>query len=523
MASADVREELNCSICLSIYTDPVILTCGHNFCQVCIGRVLDTQEGSGVYTCPECRETFNTRPAVQRNLKLRNIMTLLLPTHSKQEETGIFCTYCDSPVPATKSCLMCEATLCDKHLKKHSKSPEHVLMEPTISPEKIKCSIHKKLLEYYCSEDGACICVSCALAGDHRGHQVEMLKEASEKKKKKLRNVLEKLTSKREETEKRAQRLQEHRREVQERAAGVTETVTALIRDIREQLEVLEKRVLSEITRQEEKVLLQVSDLIQQLEKEKDELSMKMSHIEELCTMTDTLSVLQEKESHSAEKGDNEDTQREDTKVPAGGGLDEDLISETLYRGLDDIVTDIKVMSVIYGQEASDILLDVNTAANNVTVSEDLKTVSWSGINQQRPETPERFDWPQVLSTRSFSSGRHYWEVETSGSGGWRVGMCYPSIERRGRQSWIGNNNKSWCLRGYNKALSVIHNSVQTPLPLSPSCLSYRISLDYEAGRLSFYELCDPISHLHTFTATFTEPLHVVYRVWRGSWVRIRS
>ncbi|KAM4632177.1 E3 ubiquitin/ISG15 ligase TRIM25-like [Discoglossus pictus] len=468
MASG-LREELNCSICLSIYTDPVTLSCGHNFCQVCIGNVLDSQEESGVYTCPECRETFNTRPALQMNLKLRNIMEHLLPIQPEQEETGIFCTYCiHSPVPATKSCLHCEAFLCDNHVRVHCKSEEHVLSELATYWGNRKCPIHMKPLVYYCSEDTTCICVSCSLAGEHRGHQLELLKEASEKKKKKLRNVLEKLTTKRE----------------------------------------------------------RVSDLIQQLEKEKDELSRKMSHIEELCSMTDPLSVLQDQESHSAEKGDNEDTQREDRKVPAGGGLDEDLILVDLYGELNNIVSDVKGKSVIYGQEASDILLDVNTAGNNITVSEDLKTVSWTEINQQRPETPERFiNDSQVLSTRSFSSGRHYWEVETSGSGGWSVGMCYPSIKRRGGQSWIGYNNKSWCLclSGYNKALSVIHNSVQSRLYPINSCNRYRISLDYEAGRLSFYQLCDPIRHLHTFTDAFTEPLHVGFYVWRGGWVRIRS
>ncbi|KAM4631659.1 E3 ubiquitin/ISG15 ligase TRIM25-like [Discoglossus pictus] len=526
--ASDLREELKCCICLSIYTDPVTLPCGHNFCQDCINKTWDNQD-KGDSSCPECRQRFKRKPELKRNLRLSNIAKRFRPTHPEQEETGIFCTYCiNSPVPATKSCLMCEASLCDNHVRVHSKSEEHVLSEPTTSWGDRKCPVHKKLLEYYCSEDAACICVSCSLAGDHRGHQVEMLNEASEKKKKRLTNVLEKLTSKKEETERRVQRLQDHGREVQERAAGVTETVTALIRDIRKQLQVLEKRVLSEVTRQEEKVLLQVSDLIQQLEKEKDELSRKMSHIKELSTMTDPLPVLQDQESHNddfcdTEKGDNEDTQREDKKVPAGGNLDEGLISETLYRGLDDIVTDIKVKRGIYVQEASDILLDVNTAGNDVTVSGDLKTVTWTEINQKRPETPERFQYYQVLSTRSFSSGRHYWEVETSESGTWRVGMCYPSIERRGCQSVIGYNNKSWCLSWYNKALSVSHNSVQTPLPPSPSCHRYRISLDYEAGRLSFYELCDPIRHLHTFTATFTEPLHVVFCVWEDGWVRIRS
>ncbi|KAM4710336.1 tripartite motif-containing protein 14-like [Discoglossus pictus] len=215
--------------------------------------------------------------------------------------------------------------------------------------------------------------------------------------------------------------------------------------------------------------------------------------------------------------------QRGDKKVPVGGGLDEGLISETLYRGLDDIVNDAKVERENDVREASDILLDVNTAGNNVSVSGDMKTVFCTGKKHQRPETPERFQVEQVLNTRCFSSGRHCWEVEVSESRGWRFGMCYPSIERRGLQSIIGHNNKSWCLCRYNKVHSVIHNTVETPLSPHPSCHRYRISLDYEAGRLSFYQLCDPLRHLHTFTATFTEPLHVVICVWGDSLVRIRS
>ncbi|XP_053544690.1 E3 ubiquitin/ISG15 ligase TRIM25-like [Bombina bombina] len=526
MASADLREELTCPICLSIYTDPVTLRCGHNFCLGCIESVLGTQEGSGVYTCPECRKRFTNRPELQRNIALCNVKMNLQITQKEQIDTGVFCTYCiHSPVPAIKSCLLCEASLCDPHLRVHNKSEEHVLTEPITSWGNRKCSKHKKLLEYYCTEDAACICVTCSLAGEHRGHQVELLNVASEKKKEKLRDVLQKLTTKREKTEKRVQSLQEHRRGVQEKAAAVTERLTALIRDIKKQLEDLEKRVLSEITRQQEQVLLTISDLIQQLEKEKDELTRKMSHIEELCNMTDPLTVLQEQESHrddfcSAKKGDNEVTHRGDKQVPAGGDLDEGRISVTLYRGLADIVTDVK--RGLYVQ-VTDILLDINTANYNVIVSGELKTVSYSRIYQQRPKTPERFTYePQVLSTRSFFSGRHYWEVQTSESGDWCVGVCYTSMRRRGWKSEIGNNNKSWGLRSYNKDLLVRHNTIRTSLSPPLSCDTVGILLDYEAGYLTFNELCEPIRHLHTFTVTFTEPLHAAFYVWGdGACVRI--
>ncbi|NP_001039066.1 novel C3HC4 type (RING finger) and B-box zinc finger protein with SPRY domain [Xenopus tropicalis] len=543
MAAADLRDELSCSICTSIYTDPVSLPCGHNFCRGCIGGVLGTQEGSGAYSCPECRAEYQECPALPRNRALGNIAERFRPTETEPGETGIFCTYCLlSPVPAAKSCLLCEASLCDTHLRGHCQSAEHVLTEPTASFMGRKCSVHNELLKYFCCEDSACICVSCCLAGEHRGHRVELLSEASEKKKEKLRKVLEKLSPEREETERGAQRLQERRREVAEVAAGETERVTALFRGIREELEALEKRLLSDISRQKEELSLTLTELIQQLEIKKDELSRKIHHIEELCNMADPLTVLQEQwESHGAafcgaEGADTEGREREDTeggdrkrrkinhiKVPAVGDLDVGRISETLLTGLAGIVTGVE--GRIYGQGDTELVLDRNTAGNHVSVSGDGKSASYSHTDQRRPQTPERFQYyPQTLSTRSFPSGRHYWEVEVSESGGWGVGAAYPSIERGGGQSLIGNNNKSWCLYKWNNNYTVTHDRKVTRLPHVPSCRRIRISLDYEAGRLSFYELSEPIRHLHTFTASFTEPLHAAFCVvGGGACVRIIS
>ncbi|XP_063306932.1 E3 ubiquitin/ISG15 ligase TRIM25-like [Pelobates fuscus] len=542
MASADLRDELTCSICTDIYTNPVTLTCGHTFCRLCITRTWDNQE-EREYSCSECRHRFRVRPELQRNLRMCNMAESFQSAHPEQEEVGILFTFCiHSPVPAAKTCLMCEASLCEAHLRVHSNSAEHILIEPTTSLGNRKCSVHKNVLEYYCSEDAACICVSCWMDAEHRGHQVETLHEASEKKKEKLRNILQKLISQREEAKKKVQSLQELRREVSEKASGVTEEVTALISGIKKQLEALEKRVLSVISRQEvwwnlEQVSLRVSDLIWQLEIKKEDLSRKMGHIEELCNMMDPLTVLQGRESDSAdycdtEEGDNEDRERDDNKVRAVWDLDVGLISVTLYSGLAGIVTGVKRQlhvpaNILLGVElASDMLLDVNTAANNVTVSGDMKTVSWSRIKQSRPETPERFQDYQVLSSRSFSSGRHYWEVESSESGQWMVGMAYRSIDRKGGQSLIGYNNKSWGWGRswwYNNQYYVRHDSKDIELPPPPpSSRRFWISLDYEDGRLSFYELCDPIRHLHTFTATFTEPLHAIFGIYGGNaWLKM--
>ncbi|XP_069822188.1 E3 ubiquitin-protein ligase TRIM39-like [Dendropsophus ebraccatus] len=576
MASADLRDELLCSICLNLYTDPVTLRCGHNFCRGCIDQVLNTQE-LGVYSCPECREEFQDLPVLMRNITLHNVTERLRSSQPHQEEiTGICCTYCvDSAVPAVRCCLHCEASLCNKHLRSHSKSPEHVLTDPSTSLEKRKCSVHRELLRYYCTKEAICICVSCRLDGEHQGHQVENLGEASEKKKKKLRNVLQKLMTKREKTEEIVRSVEERRRKAQEKGSGEAERVTALFIDIRRRLDDLEKRVLSEISRQEEQLSLSLSDVIQKLEIEKDKLSNRMRHIEELCNMADPLTVLKDPETGDwCDLGWEgvEDTGRHDGGDADIGGYDVDVIAGMLHAGISGLITHLETISpakpksmrpqpprvrsrpshtqaspvsgteygghgvivrtggaggkgAIYGEGPADILLDINTAANNLLISKDLKTASRTQKSQNCPETLRRFQDYQVMSRQGFTSGRHYWDVEISGSDWWRVGMCYPSIDRRGRLSHIGYNKKSWCLRRERWCINniqylVIHDSKVIQLPDQISSDRVRICLDYEGGRLSFYELCDPISHLHTFTATFTEPLHAALHVL-GGFIRI--
>ncbi|KAM3926612.1 E3 ubiquitin/ISG15 ligase TRIM25-like [Leptodactylus fuscus] len=340
MASAVLRDELDCSICLDIFRDPVTLRCGHNFCRVCIDRVLDTQDQSGVYSCPECREEFPERPVLTRNLALRKVMEKFLFTQPTLTETGTFCTYCvDSPVPAVKSCLLCEAFLCDDHLRLHHKGPEHVLTDPTTNLEKRKCSAHEELLEYYCFEDATPICSSCYLFG-HRSHHVELLDDASKKKKATLRNVLQELTTKRKEADKKVQTLQDHKKEAQGKAAYLTEKVTALFIDMKRQLDDLEKKVLSDISRQEELMLLSVSDQIKNLEAETEELTETIRHLQMTCDVQDSLTFLEQLRNRDLWEDKTEGV-LVDYNV---SGLDEGGISDTLHKGLEDIMSGVKKM-----------------------------------------------------------------------------------------------------------------------------------------------------------------------------------
>ncbi|XP_063289991.1 E3 ubiquitin-protein ligase TRIM39-like [Pelobates fuscus] len=515
MASAALNAELTCSICLNIYTNPVTLPCGHNFCSSCLTRFWEDDDRECF--CPECRHKFWTLPELKKNLRLRNIAENFLSSHQNGEDVGIPCTYCiDSPVPAAKTCLCCEASLCENHLKVHIKSAEHVLVEPNIDYGQNKCSIHHKPLEYYCSDDATLICVYC-VAADHRSHLVKLRDEASEKEQ--LRYFLKKLTSKKEETEIKIRSLHEYRRGIHEKTRGVAKEVTAMIMDIREQLEALEKRVHTEISRQEEQVSLRVSDLIRQLEIKKEDLSREMGHIEELCNMMDP--VINRAGFFDTEKHSEEDISI-DNIARVAGDLDLRLISVTLNERFSHIVTDLKRRSTLL--EATELFLDEETVSVDVELSADKKTATWLEKSRKRPSHPRRFvDYPQVLSTMSFSSGRYYWRVDATRVGNFIIGVSYENIDREGSTSYLGHSRKCWGLSRWENQYSVRHDAKGVQLPYVPSNAGIEMFLDYDAGRISFYELCTPIRHLYTYVTSFTEPLYVIFNLGRESCLRIKS
>ncbi|XP_074489704.1 E3 ubiquitin-protein ligase TRIM21-like [Sebastes fasciatus] len=58
------EDQFLCSICLDVFTDPVTIPCGHNFCKTCITKHWDINVP---FQCPNCKKIFSTRPELQVN------------------------------------------------------------------------------------------------------------------------------------------------------------------------------------------------------------------------------------------------------------------------------------------------------------------------------------------------------------------------------------------------------------------------------------------------------------------------
>uniref|UniRef100_A0A3B4CF83 B30.2/SPRY domain-containing protein n=1 Tax=Pygocentrus nattereri TaxID=42514 RepID=A0A3B4CF83_PYGNA len=163
--------------------------------------------------------------------------------------------------------------------------------------------------------------------------------------------------------------------------------------------------------------------------------------------------------------------------------------------------------------DACDLTLDPNTVNRRLSLSERNKKVDFVARDQGYREHEDRFQcWEQVLSVESLT-GRGYWEVQWIGKEV-EISVSYKGISREGRESdcRFGYNDHSWSLYCFDDRYTVLHNKQKTHLPYQPLIFDrVGVYLDWESGTLSFYRVSPKthtLTHLHTFTTTFTEPLY---------------
>ncbi|KAJ8366623.1 hypothetical protein AAFF_G00348400 [Aldrovandia affinis] len=171
---------------------------------------------------------------------------------------------------------------------------------------------------------------------------------------------------------------------------------------------------------------------------------------------------------------------------------------------------------------ACPITLEPNTANKHLSLSKGNRIIKRVKKECLYPEHPHRFGYyNQALCREGLSGSRFYWEVEWSGRQA-HIGVAYQEIVRKGAgdDSCLGQNDISWSLR-FGGECCAWHRKESTVIPSSsaPASDSGRVGvyLDWPAGTLSFYNVSDGRTHLHTFCTTFTQPLYPGFRVMTGS------
>ncbi|KAL1249276.1 hypothetical protein QQF64_020281, partial [Cirrhinus molitorella] len=269
-SSGPLNEELQCSICLDVFTDPVSTPCGHNFCRTCLNRHWTNTQ---TCFCPLCKEIFSRRPDLKINTTLREVVQHFTEKLSLGR-SEVFCDFCDGrKQKAVKSCLTCQSSYCETHLEPHLRVPRlknHKLINAVEKLEDYICQKHQRPLELFCRDDQTCVCLSCT-EGDHRTHNTVPIEEESQQKKNQL---VQTQTGVQQMMQERMKKIQEIQHSVEMRKRCQSE----LLMLMEEQQKATEK---------------QAEDLIKELQQEITDLRSRNYELEQLSHTDDHLHLIQ--------------------------------------------------------------------------------------------------------------------------------------------------------------------------------------------------------------------------------------
>ncbi|KAG2464018.1 TRI47 protein, partial [Polypterus senegalus] len=306
MAEANIslsQEEFTCSVCLELLKDPASTACGHNFCLDCIQQYWDQNSNMGVFSCPQCRQTFSPRPVLGRNATLVEIVERFkktMPSHPlpKNHTTpgDVLCDFCsDKTIPAVKSCLTCTASYCESHIKPHYDVlalKAHLLVNARQNLWERICPAHQKVIDIFCRTDQISICCYCAMT-EHKSHDTVISKAEREKKQSHL-NM--KQTEIHHRIEERLQKLAElkegmeaFKRSAQKEIGETEKFFTELIHSI----ETTCKKIIEMIKDNENAEVKKSEGVMEQLENDISALRKRSKELTELSETDDDIIFLQ--------------------------------------------------------------------------------------------------------------------------------------------------------------------------------------------------------------------------------------
>ncbi|XP_050962571.1 nuclear factor 7, brain-like [Labeo rohita] len=433
-------EELSCPVCHEIFKAPVILSCSHSFCKECLQQFWKIKE---TRECPVCRRRSSKDPP-PCNLVLKNL---------------------------------CESFLKERNERRSSRSEEI-------------CSLHREKLKLFCLEDKQPVCLVCRDSQQHINHTFRPICEAVSSYKEKLNAALNFLQEKLQHKENIKGEFEKTVQHIKSQAEHTEHQIKQQFEKIHQFLRDEEEATITALREEEEQKKQMMKEKLEEINKHISALSHTIKDTEEM--MKDNDICFLKKFPVSMERVQ---ISQPDPQTPSGA-----LIHVSRYLGNLPFRVWKKMQDIV---QNTPVILDPNTAHPDLSLTDDLTRLTWSGNNQPPPDNPERFDYFNcVLGSEGFNSGTYCWDVEVKESSSWSLGVTTASNQRKGR---VFFNSHIWSVDyDHFPFLKLFPKHPSTGFRVKQDLERVRVNLDYDGGTVSF---TDPVTntHLHTFTTTFTD------------------
>uniref|UniRef100_A0A8D3BJI6 Tripartite motif-containing protein 35-like n=1 Tax=Scophthalmus maximus TaxID=52904 RepID=A0A8D3BJI6_SCOMX len=455
MASASYKEDLTCSICLTIFSDPVILPCGHSFCRECISLSLKSQR-----QCPQCR----------------------------------------ADVPEDEQCLLTNHTLkslAEKEVEKlrrgHGDDKE---IDDWLCPE------HEERLKLFCVTDQQLACIICRDGEKHEGHKFKPIKEAAALVRNKLEAFVQCIADDIDATERLVNTQKEEITKTKDKVQQLTTQICRQFEEMHQFLRKREDEITNDLKHKEE----EMSETLIAMEtalSESRELQAKVATVLETTDSDKFLKSWTENNSmvtseHSFKPKANE-FKVENTSLSLGPY--DSHLQFFMWK---------EMLQVIKPQAE---LLSLKSVSSNITVSEDGRNLMYRPVftpNCKQRSFPYdsygrntsyiQYDHSCVeqtsvqcvsaFSSNEFTSGQHYWEMEVGERDYWKVG--------------VENHYLSYDQQEYVTSIQ------DTVLALAGRPQKIGVYLDCLSQELSFYD-AENMTHIHTMRHCMSVPVKAYF------------
>ncbi|XP_062285591.1 tripartite motif-containing protein 16-like [Scomber scombrus] len=536
-----------CSICLDLLKDPVTIPCGHSYCMSCINNFWDEEDKKGIYSCPQCRQTFTPRPVLVKNTMFADLLEELKKTGLEAAAADlcyagpedVACDVCTGrKLKAFKSCLTCPASYCENHLQLHfnvAPLKKHKLVDPSKTLQENICSRHDEVMKMFCRTDQQIICYLCSV-DEHKDH--DTVSAAAERTERQRELEVSRLN-----IQKRIQDREKDVKLLQQEVEAVSRSADKAVEDsekiFTELIRLLQKRssdVKQQIRSQQETEVSRVKELQEKLQQEITELKRKDAELKQLSHTEDHNQFLHNYPSVS-QLSEPTDSSSIDIRplryfedVTAAVSELRDKLQDIMKEECTNISLTVTEVDVLLSDSKSEpktragflrysheITLDPNTAHTLVLLSDGNRKAKLTNQQQSYSSHPDRFTGCYQVLSRESLTGRCYWEVEWSGTGV-RVAVAYKNISRAGglNECQFGSNDKSWALNCYSNSYTFRFNNISTTVS-GPGSSRLGVYLDHRAGILSFYSVSETMTLLHRVQTTFTQPLYAGVRLNVGN------